>query len=179
MGEVPQTQKKDDQDENGGDGGEGREAGRARREGTALSRRRQQQRLQRRPARGASNTRVRFPKDTYFATCHPGLEPALASELRGLPGVLEVTEGRAGVNFTEKKELKRGTAQTWSSEVQSECWSWWRSASLSSTGTGGAAGTRCTTLSARSTGGNTSREAVPSRSRLWCGTTPRSPRLFS
>lgn len=67
---------------------------------------RQQQRLQRRPARGASNTRVRFPTDTYFATCHPGLEPALASELRGLPGVLEVTEGRAGVNFLGSKGIE-------------------------------------------------------------------------
>ena len=100
-------EEEDDQDENGGDGGEGREAGASeRREGNSSFEEGGTQRLQREPARGASNTRVRFPKDTYFATCHPGLEPALASELRGLPGVLEVTEGRAGVNFLGSKGIE-------------------------------------------------------------------------
>ena len=39
----------------------------------------------------------------FYATCHPGLEPALAAELRSPPlaasGVVAVQPGRAGVSF--------------------------------------------------------------------------------
>ncbi|QDZ23497.1 S-adenosyl-L-methionine-dependent methyltransferase [Chloropicon primus] len=49
--------------------------------------------------RGREFGSVRFPKDVFFATCHPGLEHVVAKELLNLEGVHNVVEGRAGVNF--------------------------------------------------------------------------------
>ncbi|KAK9850954.1 hypothetical protein WJX84_002687, partial [Apatococcus fuscideae] len=51
-------------------------------------------------ASSSSSSRLQPRACSFFATCHPGLEEAVARELReAVPGISAVQPGRAGVSF--------------------------------------------------------------------------------
>lgn len=74
---------------------------RRREERHAYRRRRPKQSKPTRRRRQTSDGRIEFPTEKFYATCHPGLEDAAASELRELEwaGVHSVAQGKSGVSF--------------------------------------------------------------------------------